>query len=95
VAHAIAVMVRAVGGLSVAATVLSVEMAMLSALDQLVGAVCETEGSARWPAASLVTNGMWLIPVSSAGPTTSRVFSDGAERRLMAVIDPNMGERPP
>jgi hypothetical protein len=88
-------MVRAVGGLSVAATVLSVEMAMLSALDQLVGAVCETEGSARWPAASLVTNGMWLSPVTVRGPTTSRVYRNGDERRLMALIDPNDGKRPP
>jgi hypothetical protein len=84
-----------VAGLNVAATVLTLEMAMLMALDELVGAVCETEGSARWSTASVVTNGMWLSPVTVRGPTTLRAYRNGDERRLMALIDPNDGKRPP
>jgi transposase-like protein len=95
VAHALAVMVGVVAGLNVAATVLTLEMAMLMALDELVGAVCETEGSARWSTASVVTNGMWLSPVTVRGPTTLRAYRNGDERRLMALIDPNDGKRPP
>lgn len=95
VAYAVAVMVGAVIGLRVAGLASSAEAAVLSGLDDLARAVCETDVLARWPAVSVMTNGRWLVPVSSAGPTTSRVFPDGDERRLMTLIDSSDGKRPP
>jgi hypothetical protein len=95
VAHAVAVMLGAVVGLGVAAFVSSAEKTALSGLEQLAAAVREVEGLARWPAVAVVTDGMWLVPVSSARPTTSRVFRSGLEGRLMNLIDPHNGERPP
>ena len=95
VAHAVAVMVGSAVGLGVAAVVSPVEVSVLSVLQRLAGVACEREGLGRWPAVSLVTSGMWLVPVGSARPTTLRVFPDGNERRLMALIDPNDETRPP
>jgi len=95
VAYAVAVMVGAVIGLRVAGLASSAEAAVLSGLDDLARAVCETDVLARWPAVSVMTNGRWLVPVSSAGPTTSRVFPDADERRLMTLIASSDGKRPP
>ena len=77
---------------SVDAVAVSVETAAVSALDVLVSVACETERLARWPAVSLVTQGMWLIPLRSP---RSRVFQDTGGRRLMALTDRSGGERPP
>ncbi len=95
VAHAVAVMVAVVVGLGVAELVSPVEVSVLASLEVLARAAGGKESLGRWPAVSLVTGGMWLVPVSSPGSTTSRVFPNGAERRLMALIDPNDETRPP
>jgi transposase-like protein len=94
-AHALVVMVGTFVGWRIFGLASSVEAAVLSGLEELAQAVREEEGLARWSAVSVVTDGMWLVPISWAGPTTSRVFADGDERRLMALIDPYDGKRPP
>jgi transposase-like protein len=95
VAHAVAVMVAVVIGLGLAELASPVEVSVLASLEVLARAAGEKESLGRWPAVSLVTGGMWLIPVSSARSTTSRVYPNSAERRLMALIDPNDETRPP
>jgi Domain of unknown function (DUF6431) len=67
----------------------------LSGVDGLAGVAGEARGLGRWPVMSLVTGGRWLVPVDASGSTTSRVFPDGGERRLMVGIDPDDGTRPP
>jgi transposase-like protein len=94
-AYALGVSVAATLGVGMAAAPSSVEMAVLADLDELAGTAHESKELARWPAVSLVTCGMWLVPVKAAGSTTSRVFRDGEVRRLMTVIDPTDGKRPP
>jgi Domain of unknown function (DUF6431) len=95
VAHAVAVMVAVVVGLGVAELVSPVEVSVLASLEVLARAAGGKESLGRWPAVSLVTGGMWLIPVSSPRSTTSRVYPNGTVRRLMALIDPNDEMRPP
>jgi hypothetical protein len=92
---AVAFALAACLGASVSAVAASVEATVLSALDPMVAEVCEAEGLAYWSAMSLVTEGMWLAPVKSAGPPRSTVFSDAPEEGLMAGIDRNDEEKPP
>jgi hypothetical protein len=95
VAYAVAVMVGVAVGLGVVGVASPVVVRVLAAVDGLARGTGETQGVGRWPAVSLVTGGMWLVPVDRAGSTTSRVFPDGGERRLMVGIDPDDGTRPP
>lgn len=94
-AYAVGVSVAAMFGVGMAVVPASDGLAVLAGLDELAGTARESKELARWPAMSLVTCGMWLVPVKTAGSTTSRVCRDGEERRLMTVIDPTDGKRPP
>lgn len=82
-------------GVSTAVAPASVELAALAGLNELAGSGRESKELAGWPVVSLMTAGMWLVPLKTAGSTGSRVFRDGEERRLMRVIDPTDGKRPP
>lgn len=94
-AYAVGVSIASTLGVSTAVAPASVELAALAGLNELAGTGRESKELAGWPAVSLMTAGMWLVPLKTAGSTGSRVFRDGEERRLMRVIDPTDGKRPP
>jgi hypothetical protein len=71
------------------------ETAALSALQAAVVVMCETESLAAWPAISVWTGGMWLASLNINCAPRTRVFPAASEGRLMSLIDPNDGKRPP
>jgi len=71
------------------------EAAVLSALQAGVVVMCETESLERWPAISVWTGGMWLAPLNIDCAPRTRVFPTADEQRLMSLIDPDEGKRPP
>jgi hypothetical protein len=71
------------------------ETAALSALQAAVVVMCETESLEAWPAISVWTGGMWLASLNINCAPRTRVFPAAGEGRLMSLIDPNDGKRPP
>lgn len=89
----VAVLARGLGGAVLAGR--AAERAALSALQAAVVVMCETECLECWPAISVWTGGMWLAPLNVANAPRTRVFPTADGERLMLLIDPNEGKRPP